>query len=100
MKRLWLSLLAAAATFVVPAVPATAECVRNNDACLSIEDGAVTASVDVGAIDVAGTVGPGGGGVTADAGAADVQAGDDREECADAGAINVPPDQAECPPPT
>ena len=100
MKRLILSVLAAAAMSTVPAVPALGldECVRNNDACVTINEGAVTASADVGAVDAEGNVGPDGGGVTADAGAVDVQAGTDREECADAGAINVPPDQAECPP--
>jgi hypothetical protein len=100
MKRLVLSIVAAGAMSTVLAVPALAlnECVRNNDACLSVDDGTATATVDVGAVDAEANVGVAGGGVTADAGAVDVQAGTDREDCADAGAINVPPEQAECPP--
>jgi hypothetical protein len=101
MKRLILSVLLGTAISVVPAAPVLSldECVRNNDVCLSIDEGTVTASADIGAIDAEGTLSPPTeGGVTADAGAVDVQAGTDREECLDAGAINVPPDQEECPP--
>jgi hypothetical protein len=100
MKRLVLSLLAIVAMSTVSTAPATAvdECVRNDDVCLAIDGRTATATVDVGAVDAEANAGPSGGGATADAGAVDVQAGTDREECADAGAINVPPDQAECPP--
>lgn len=101
MKRLMLSVLASAAISLVPATPVLGvdECVRTNDVCLSVDEGTVTASVDVGAIDAEGTVSPPtDGGFAADAGAVDVQAGTDREECADAGAINLPPEQEECPP--
>jgi hypothetical protein len=55
-------------------------------------------SVGVGAIDAEVCLSDEGVGVGADAGAIDVQTGTDRETCADAGAINVPPDQQFCPP--
>jgi hypothetical protein len=101
MRRIVISMVVVATAMVlVFSVPAFGvdQCVRNNDACLGTEDGTVTGTVDIGAIDAEGTVGPEGGGFTGDAGAIDVQAGTDREECADAGSINVPPDQEDCPP--
>jgi hypothetical protein len=81
------------------AVSAAETCVRTDDVCVSTDGGTVSGSVDIGAIDAqADLAPPTSAGATADAGAVDVQAGTDRTTCADAGSINVPPEQEQCPP--
>lgn len=94
MRRLMLSLAVGLLLTAPASAPALAqdECVRNNDACVNTEEG--TASVDVGAVDAEASD----DGASADAGAIDAEAGTDGEACADAGAINAPPSQRDCPP--
>ena len=96
--------LIASATMMFPAATAVAQelCVSEGvgaiDAAVCLSGDEVSVVADAGAIDVQADASAQGGGVTADAGAADVQTGTDRQTCADAGAINVPPNQQQCPP--